>query len=224
MNNVQTSHERITRRTRGRRQGLGGEMQNPASRSALIRVEKQMNQKIADLGQSLRAPIRELQGAVRELQGAVRQQGEQIATLAKAVSVQGVELRAEIREQGSEFRLAMEKQGHEFHLALERQGHELRGEIEKQGHELRSAMEKQGNELRMAMQKQGNDLRMAMEKQGNELRAAIKDQGFTLKTSITELKMDTESRFKLVYWQLGIIFAVLMLPLGRLAFDMIFGQ
>ncbi|WP_157383961.1 hypothetical protein [Pseudomonas asplenii] len=173
MNDVLTPRARVTRRTRSHRQGLGGDMQNPASRSALIRVEKQMNQKIADLGQSLRASI-------RELQGSVRQQGEQIATLAKAVSVQGGELRAEIREQGSEFRLAME-----------RQGHELRGEMEKQGH---------------------------------ELRAAVKDQGFMLKTSIIELKMDTESRFKLVYWQLGIIFAVLMLPLGRLAFDMIFGK
>ncbi|WP_248795548.1 hypothetical protein [Pseudomonas sp. MWU13-2105] len=53
-------------------------MQNLASKSALIRTEKQLIQKAVDLG-------RELRGSIKELGDTVKAQGERIDTLSQVI-------------------------------------------------------------------------------------------------------------------------------------------
>uniref|UniRef100_UPI00200F8923 DUF1640 domain-containing protein n=1 Tax=Pseudomonas sp. MWU12-2345 TaxID=2928689 RepID=UPI00200F8923 len=83
------------------------EVRNVATKSDLVRVEKQLIQKTVDLG-------RELRGSSKELGDTVKTHGEQINALSQAIVTQGIELRAEIKEQGNDFRLAMEKQSNEL--------------------------------------------------------------------------------------------------------------
>ncbi|NWA24461.1 hypothetical protein HX866_06130, partial [Pseudomonas gingeri] len=89
-------------------------MQNLASKSALIRTEKQLIQKTVDLG-------RELRGSIKDLCDSVKAQGEQIGALALAMANQGNELRAEFKEQGNELRAEIREQGNEFRCAMEKQ-------------------------------------------------------------------------------------------------------
>ncbi|NWA28558.1 hypothetical protein HX866_27080 [Pseudomonas gingeri] len=155
------------------------EMKTVASKSDLIRVEKQLVQKTIDLG-------RELRGSIKEISDTVKTHTVQINTLSQAIVTQGTELRAEMKEQGNEFRLAMERQGNSFSLA----------------------MEKQSSEFRLAMEKQGGELRLAIEKQGNEL-----------KKSISDLTADVDKKMTVTCWKFGIIFAFIVIPLGKFAFD-----
>ncbi|NWD71168.1 DUF1640 domain-containing protein, partial [Pseudomonas gingeri] len=85
------------------------EMKTVASKSDLIRVEKQLVQKNIDLGRELRGSIKELSDTVKSIGHSVKIQGEQINTLSQSIVTQGVELRTEIKEQGNEFRASIEK-------------------------------------------------------------------------------------------------------------------
>ena len=94
------------------------EMKTVASKSDLIRVEKQLVQKTIDLG-------RELRGSIKEISDTVKTHTVQINTLSQAIVTQGTELRAEMKEQGSELRASIEKQGNEFRLCNGKTGQRL---------------------------------------------------------------------------------------------------
>ncbi|MEF9673017.1 apolipoprotein A1/A4/E family protein [Pseudomonas sp. MWU13-2100] len=197
----------------------------------------------ANHGNELRTEIREqgsefhsaMEKQSNELRAEIREQGNEFRS---AMEKQSNELRAEIREQGNEFRSAMEKQsnelraeireqGNEFHSAMEKQSNELRAEIREQGNELRLAIEKQSHEFWMAMEKQSNALRNETKGQGVELRVAIKEQETALQLLAVKLEAsnkEVESKFKLVYWQLGIVLVTVALPLTKTAFDYIVGK
>ncbi|RBH55804.1 hypothetical protein C3F00_017135 [Pseudomonas sp. MWU13-2860] len=166
------------------------EVRNTATKSDLVRAEKLLIQKTVDLG-------RELRGSIKELGDTVKTHGEQIHTLSQAIVTQGIELRAEMKEQNSSIRTEMKEQGSKLHAEIK----------------------EQGSEFRLAMEKQGGEFRLAMEKQGNQLRTELKEQGSDLKKSITELTAKVDKSLTLVYWQLGVVFLVFVIPVGKLVFD-----
>ncbi|WP_248767271.1 hypothetical protein [Pseudomonas sp. MWU12-2345] len=188
------------------------EVRNVATKSDLVRAEKQLIQKTVDLG-------RELRGSIKEISDTVKTHTEQINTLSQAIVTQRIELRAEMKEQGSEIRAEIKDQGNELRASIEKQGSDFRLAMEKQGNGFSLAMEKQSNELRLAMEKQGNDFRLAMEKQGGELRLAIEKQGSELKKSISDLAADVDKKMTVTCWKLGIIFTFIIVPLGKFTFD-----
>ncbi|RBH52884.1 hypothetical protein C3F00_029605 [Pseudomonas sp. MWU13-2860] len=128
------------------------EVRNVATKSDLVRVEKQLIQKTVDLG-------RDLRGSSKELGDTVKTHGEQINALSQAIVTQGIELRAEIKEQGSEFRRAIETQGYEFRLSMEKQGRQTDTAIKAQ---------------ETALNQMAVKLENALEQQGIKLEAAIK--------------------------------------------------
>ncbi|NWB88872.1 hypothetical protein [Pseudomonas gingeri] len=188
------------------------EVRNVATKSDLVRVEKQLIQKTVDLG-------RDLRGSSKELGDTVKTHGEQINALSQAIVTQGIELRAEIKEQGNDLRASIEKQGNDFWLAMEKQSNELRAEIKEQSNELRTEIKEQGSEFRRAIETQGYEFRLSMEKQGRQtdtpikaqetalnqmavkLENALEQQGIKLEAAIKSV----ESKFKYVHWQLSVI-------------------
>src|SRR5450830_480099 len=166
------------------------EVRNVATKSDLVRVEKQLIQKTVDLG-------RELRGSSKELGDTVKTHGEQINALSQAIVTQGIELRAEIKEQGNDFRLAMEKQSNELRAEIKEQGSEFRRAIETQGYEFRLSMEKQGHQTDTAIKAQET----ALNQMAVKLENALEQQGIKLEAAIKSV----ESKFKYVHWQLSVI-------------------
>ncbi|WP_248799295.1 hypothetical protein [Pseudomonas sp. MWU13-2105] len=185
------------------------EVRNIATKSDLVRAEKQLIQKTVDLG-------RELRGSTQEISDTVKTHGGQINTLSQAIVTQGIELRAEIKEQGNDFRLAMEKQSNELRAEIKEQGSEFRRAIETQGHEFRLSMEKQGHQTDTAIKAQETALNQMAVKHEN----ALEQQGIKLEAAIKSV----ESKFKYVHWQLSVIVTVVVGIGIKVANDFLIGK